>query len=153
MWRNTSRAGSETDGQTVRLTDRESHALWGGLNHLHGGSSSTFLPANHLALSGLESTFGPTQGLALCVRMHLLPKMESSASVSGRLTGYIRMCYESGTPPPAFSDPEESLCLCSLGGLLEVKNEKYVYRLYKQDSAPPCSCHNLYLEVSVHKRQ
>ena len=72
-------------GQALR---ERAMSFWGGLNHLYGGSSSGFPLANHLALSGFESGSGLTRAL-LCVRAHLLAKMDSSARVSGKLTGHI----------------------------------------------------------------
>ena len=39
----------------------------GPLNHLYEGSPSGLPLAHHLASSGLESTFGLTQGSPLCV--------------------------------------------------------------------------------------
>lgn len=44
-----------------------------------------------------------------------------------------------------------SLCMCSQGVLFDLKKEKYAASLFysKQDSAPLCPCHYLYLEVST----
>lgn len=53
-------------------------------NHLYGGSSSGFLWLNHFALSGFESALGLTQGPPSTI----LAKLDSSASVSGKLTEY-----------------------------------------------------------------
>lgn len=46
-------------------------------------NSSRFPPANHLASSGLKSTFGFTEGPPLCASIQLLARMDSSARVLG----------------------------------------------------------------------
>ena len=58
----------ERQRQREKAGEEESNmCLGGGLNHLYGGSPSRLLLANCLALSGLEPTFGLTQGPPLCV--------------------------------------------------------------------------------------
>ena len=70
--------------------------------------------ASHLALFGFMSIFDLTQGPPRYV--HLLPKMDSSARVSG---GWRDIVW-SDTPPSS------DLHTCSLGDLLDPENEKYV---------------------------
>lgn len=71
------------------------------------------------------------------VHIHLLTKMDFSVSFweAGRTYYWL--------VPSPFSDAQGTfLCMCSLGGLLDPRNEKYVASislLPKQDSAPLCS--------------
>ena len=135
----------------VRERERGSATCFGGgLNHLYGDSPSGLPLANHLALSGLESIFGLTQGPPLCVCTSF-SQMDSSARVSGKLTGYTMVWH----PLPSLT-LEEHFYVCLVWEISlasRMRNTWSLYFLFKQDSAPPCSWHNLYLEVSVHRRQ
>ena len=55
-----------------------------------------------------------------------------------------------GMVSPPFLTP-----MCSQGDLLDLKYEKYVVPLsfVQQGLAPPCPCHCVYLEASVHRGQ
>ena len=77
------------EGYVGRL--RESCTFGGGSN-AHTAVSRCSLDS-HLALSGFMSIFDLTQGPPRCV--HLLPKMDSSARVSGRLAGHIMVWHPS----------------------------------------------------------
>ena len=58
-------------------------------------------------------------------------------------------------PHPSLT-PEESFCACVVRKdslTSRMRNTWSLYLLSKEDSAPPCSCHNFYLEVSVHGGQ
>ena len=59
----------ETEREKEREREKSDMSFEGGLNHLCGGSSFGLPLANHLALSGLESTFGLTQDPPLCASM------------------------------------------------------------------------------------
>ena len=61
-----------------------------------------------------------------------------------------------GMVPPPFLTPEEPFCACVVREASltsRMRNTWSLYLLSKQDSAPPCSCHYLYLGVSVHRGQ
>ena len=77
----TSRQGVAEGGEGERQTRKSNACFGGGLRHLCGLSPSGLPLANHLASSG----FGRTQGPPLSA--HLLGRMDSSARVSGKLTG------------------------------------------------------------------
>ena len=100
-------------------------------------------------LPGSESIFGLLQGLL--VHAHLLAKMDSIARVSGKNILW------SGTPCVLWSLRSlfAQKSLCSLGGLFDLKNEKYVVSLSSLQAglSPPCSFHYLYPGVSVHGGQ
>ena len=61
----------ETDRQIDRERARECHVLWRWFKSLLWGGPSGLLLASHLALSGLESTFGLAGGPPLCVHVSL----------------------------------------------------------------------------------
>ena len=85
------------------------------------------------------------------MHVHLLAKTDCSARVSGKLTGCTMVWH----PLPSLT-PEESFCTCVVPEVSltsRMRNMWSLYLLSKQDAAPPCSCHNLYLEVSVHRGQ
>ena len=122
----------------------------GGLNHLYGGSPSGLPLVNHLALSDLESTFSLTQGPTLCTCTSFIQD-----GFQGKGFWEIdRMYYSLVSPTPASLTPKEPFCTyVVLEVSLRMRNMWSLYLLSKQDTAPPCSCHNLYLEVSVHRGQ
>ena len=88
-------------GEREKETEREEerNKCFGGcLNHSYRNSPSGLPLVNHLASSGLELTFGLTQGPPLCSK-HLLTRMDSTTGVSGELTGCaVVWC-------PSLSDP------------------------------------------------
>ena len=54
---------------------------------------------------------------------------------------------------PSFLTPKESFCTCVAGEVFltsRMRNTWSLCLLFGQDSAPPCSCHCLYLRESVH---
>ena len=57
----------DRDRQTKR--EREGHRLWRSFKSLVGGRPSGLPPANQLALSGLEPTFGLTNSVCVCVHV------------------------------------------------------------------------------------
>lgn len=92
----------------------------------------------------------PASG-SLWVCVHLLATLDSSTRVSGKLTGSIMV----GCPLPSLT-PEEPFCTCVVWEVsltLRRRNVWSLHLLAKQDSAPPCSCHNFFLEVFVQRGQ
>ena len=86
-----------------------------------------------------------------CVQVHLLAKMDSSARVSEKLTEPIMVWC-----PLHSLTPEEPFCTCVIWEVSltsRMRNMWSPYLLPGLESAPPCSCHYLYLEVSVHRGQ
>ena len=114
---------------------------WGRSFRASSGQSSCFIwPWAHIWPDS-----GPSPVCA-----HLLAKMDSSTSISGRWQDVVR----SGAPP--FSDPWGTfLWLCCSRGLFDLKKWEigHLYVLAKEDAALSCSCYYLYLEVSVHRKQ
>ena len=85
----------------------------------------------------------------LYVPTHLLAKVDSSVRASRKLTHCI-MVWD----PLLSLIPEEPFCTCVVPEFSltsRMRNMWSLYLLSKQDSAPPCSCHNLYPEASVHR--
>ena len=81
------------------------------------------------------------------VGVHLLAKMDSSARVSGKLIEHITIWHILPSLSPLF-------CACVIWEVSltsRMRNMWSLYLLSKQDSAPPCSCHYLYLGVSEHR--
>ena len=122
------------------------------LNHSYRALFPSLLWPVILLLPGSEFLFGLTQGPPLCVCVHLLAKMDSKARASGK-----KSILWSGAPSLLWST-EEPFCTCVVREAsltLRMRNMWSLYLLskFKQDSAPPCSCHYLYLEVSVHRGQ
>ena len=87
--------------------------------------------ANHLASPGSGSVFGLSQGPPVCVRTHLLARMDSSEEA---LLG--------GGASSLFDLQGAFLRMCSQEGLLDFAHEEYVvlYLLSGQGSASPRSC-------------
>ena len=131
--------------------DRQNATCFGdSLNPLYKSSPARLPLANHLAFSGLEPTFGLTQGPPHYA-CSSFSQDGSSARVSGKLTGCTKIwCLLSSLIP------EESFCPCvaqEVSLTSRMKNTWLLYILSKKDSAPPCSCHNVYLGVSVQRGQ
>ena len=94
---------TDRDRQTERTREEERDMCFEGvLNQLCGAVLPGFLWPNHLALSGLEPTSGLTQDPPLCVHVHLLAKMDSSARVDGKLYCDL-VLLPSLTPEETFS--------------------------------------------------
>lgn len=82
---------------------------------------------------------------------HVLAEMNSSTRVSGKFTGPIMVWC----PLPSLT-PEEIFWACVFQDVslkTRMRSMWSLYLLSKQDTAPPCSCHKLYLEVSVRREQ
>ena len=93
-------------------TEKESHTLWGGLNHVSGGSSSRFPLAYHLAFVWPWVHIWPDSPVC----EHLLAKMDSIARVSGKLTGQIvvrRPCTLLNPEEPVYAHVVQELSLTS----------------------------------------
>ena len=135
---------ARVDRHTRAGSEKESR-LCGSLNHLYGGNSSGFPLADHLALPGSVSIFGLSQGPPLCVHASF-SQMDSKGFWKIDQTYY-------GLAPPPFSDLWGAfLCTCVVWEVSLTSRRRNVWSLYlssKQDSAPPCSCHYLYLGVSA----
>lgn len=117
---------------------------------LHGGGSSGFPLANHLACLALSPRVIWLRAL-LCVHVRLLAKMDSRARVSGKLTEHIT----ARCPLPSLT-PEKPFCTRVVWEVSLASRMRIMWSLYpssKQDSAPPCPSRYLYREVSVHRRQ
>ena len=88
------------------------------------GSSSGFPLANHLTLPGSESTFGLTQGPPLCMCTSL---SQDGFPCRGLWEAWYHLLW--GCAPSLFDPQGGFLNMCSQGGLLDLKNEKYVVSL------------------------
>ena len=59
-----------------------------------------------------------------------------------------------GLAPLLSLTPEDAFCARVIREVSLTSRMRNMWSLsFKQDTAPPCSCHNLYLEVSVHRGQ
>ena len=91
------------------------------------GISSGFSLTNHLALSGPESVFGLSQGSPVCVCVCVC--VCASLSQDGfqqRGLQVVESLTMRWQHPLSFDLQGAFLCMCSQGGLLDFKNEKYV---------------------------
>ena len=120
--------GWVAEGGVQRESDRareESNTCFGGgLNHSHEGSPSGFLwpiILFRLALSPLWPDSGPS----LVCRYIFLAKTDSTARVSGELTGCTVVCCLS-----LLEHRGTFLWVFSSGGLLDLKNGKLVFSIF-----------------------
>ena len=119
VWASLAAGGRGVGGQ------KESTMCFGGLlNHWYGGGPFGLPLANHLALSGLESLSGLTQGPPLCAHA-LLAKMDSSAGVSGKLTG----CTMGWCLLPSLT-PEDLFCTCVVWKVSLTSRMRNTWSLY-----------------------
>lgn len=133
--------------QRRRQTGRAMH-FGSNFNVSCRGCSSGLPPASHLAFSGPESVFGLTQDLPVCVHI-FQPRWILAQGFLGTWQALQGLCCV--WPLPSLA-PEECLCTCEVQEFpltSRLRKLCFLYLSSNQESAPCCSCHNLYLKVSV----
>ena len=133
----------ETETEVNR---KKESTTWGGLNHLYGGSPSGLPLANYIALPGLESIFGLTQG---CPQ----PAPKSFGQDGLQCKGFWKVNRCTVVWCSVTLTPEEPFCACIVQKVSLISRKRIcgLYHLSQQDAAPPCSCHKLYPEVSIQR--
>ena len=142
----------DTHGQAQKRVT-SSWLIWDSYmryNWVIWGSSSEFPLANHLALPVSDSIFGLIQGPPLCADASL---SQNGFQHRGLWEGWHYLKW--GGIPSLFDFQGPFLHMCSWEASLtsRMRNMWSLYLLSGKDSAPPCSCHYLYLGVSVHRGQ
>ena len=122
--------------------------LWRWLNYLYRGSPSGQSPC--FVWHWINTWSDPEPSPVWCVSF-----IQDRFLHNGLWQAEVDRMYYDLAPLP-YLTPEELFCTCVLRKDSLTSRMRNIWSLYlfsKQDTAPPCSCHNLYLEVSVHRGQ